>query len=52
MASKNKVKVFVRFRPTPNFAQDQIEFHQDGKVRFYLVNLIGIYENVHSEWKL
>jgi len=31
MTSKNKVKVFVRFRPTPNFAQDQIEFHQDGK---------------------
>ena len=48
MASKNKVKVFVRFRPTPNFAQDQIEFHQDGKVRFDVVNLLGIDKNVLS----
>uniref|UniRef100_H2ZA27 Kinesin motor domain-containing protein n=1 Tax=Ciona savignyi TaxID=51511 RepID=H2ZA27_CIOSA len=30
--NKKRVKVFVRFRPTPNFSHDNISFDKDGKV--------------------
>ncbi|CAK8673389.1 unnamed protein product [Clavelina lepadiformis] len=30
-SGRNRVKIFVRFRPTPNFAHDSVEFLNDGQ---------------------
>jgi len=49
---QTKVKVYLRTRPTENFANEMIEFGPDAKVNHFLFNFSRIINNLTCTFRL